>query len=115
MAPEHKMITIDGIRVRAEDEAHFRAHRRAGESGTAGPLTSAAADPRTSDQDTPDGAFDPASASVEQVVEYLAGADETETARVLDAEASGKARKSLLERREELLTQARERSGGGGA
>ncbi|PZH18764.1 hypothetical protein C1I97_03440 [Streptomyces sp. NTH33] len=114
--PEHKMVTIGGIRVRAEDEARYRA--RTGESaGTpAGPLTQAHADPRTQekqDPDTEDALFDPAEHTVLQVISHLAEADEAETARVLDVEAEGEKRKGLLERREEFLAEARQRAAGG--
>lgn len=40
--------------------------------------------------------FDPNDASVSEVKEYLAGADEDERERVLAAEAEGKARKGIL-------------------
>ncbi|GAB2732737.1 hypothetical protein [Streptomyces bullii] len=111
--PEHKMITIDGIRVRAEDEARYRARTAPAAGGQAAPLTQAQADPRTQDrQDGGDG-FDPAEHTVLQVIAYLAEADEQETARVLDAEAAGEKRKGLLERREEFLAEAQQRAAGG--
>lgn len=120
--PEHKMITIDGIRVRADEAARYRA--RAGAAapggGQAPPLTAAQADPRTQDQDEGEGdggtdpeAFDPAGHTVLQVIAHLADADEDETARILDAEAQGEKRKSLLERRDEFLAEARQRAAGG--
>jgi uncharacterized phage protein gp47/JayE len=111
------MITIDGIRVRSEDEARYRARTgaTADTGGQAEPLTAAQADPRT--QETTggdgDGGFDPAEHTVLQVVAHLADADEAETARVLDAEAEGEKRKSLLERREEFMQEARQRAAGG--
>ncbi|MFF2651475.1 hypothetical protein [Streptomyces sp. NPDC058045] len=110
--PEHKMITIDGIRVRVEDEARYRARVSppAGTGAQAAPLTSAQADPRVQD---PDG-FNPADHTVLQVVAHLAEADEEETTRVLDAEADGERRKGLLERREEFMQEARTRAGGTG-
>lgn len=110
--PTHKMVTIDGVRVRPEDADRYRA--RAAAPGPAGPLTRAQADPGPS---APQAPFDPAGGSVEAVLSHLADADEAETARVLDAEAAedGKQRKSLLEQREQLLAQARERADGGGA
>lgn len=43
-----------------------------------------------------DAPFDPAAHTVDEVAEYLAEADEAERDRVLDAEAAGKARSSLL-------------------
>ncbi|MEV6124851.1 hypothetical protein AB0M23_30825 [Streptomyces sp. NPDC052077] len=122
--PEHKMLTIDGIRVRAEDAARYRARAggSAGGDGQAPPLTAAQADPRppASDPDPGDGGgFDPAARTVLQVIAHLAEADVEETARVLDAEARGDARKGLLERREEFLAEARQRAAaagpGGGA
>jgi hypothetical protein len=41
-------------------------------------------------------AFDPSAATVDEVRDYLDGADDTERERVLAAEAEGKARKSVL-------------------
>lgn len=41
--------------------------------------------------------FDPSAATVDEVKEYLDGADDEERARVIAAEESGKARKSILE------------------
>ncbi|MGW0865747.1 hypothetical protein [Streptomyces sp. NPDC002611] len=111
--PTHKMVTIDGIRVRAEDEARYRA--RTGGGAAAGPLTRAQADPRTQqEQETgPGDGFDPAEHTVLQVIAHLAEADEEETARVLDAEGEGEKRKGLIERREEFLAEARQRAVGG--
>jgi trigger factor len=40
--------------------------------------------------------FDPSEATVEEVLEYLDGADAEETKRVLAAEAAGKARKGII-------------------
>ncbi|MFF2525901.1 hypothetical protein [Streptomyces liangshanensis] len=97
--PEHKMITINGIRVRAEDEARYRARTGA----PAGPLTTAHAHLPGTGPEGGDGGgdgdrvvFDPAEHDVPAVLAYLAEADETETARVLAAEAAGKNRKSIL-------------------
>ncbi|WP_112490889.1 hypothetical protein [Streptomyces bacillaris] len=114
--PEHKMITIDGIRVRSDDAARYRARTAPTEGGQAPPLTQAQADPRTQEtpETTPDPeAFDPAEHTVLQVIAHLAEADEEETARVLDAEASGEKRKGLLERRDEFLSEAQQRAGSG--
>lgn len=112
--PEHKMISIDGIRVRAEDETRYRARTAppAGADGQAPPLTRAQAAPRTQTPAGPDD-FDPAEHTVLQVIAHLAEADEQETARVLDAEEDGEKRKGLLERREEFLEEARTRAAGG--
>jgi hypothetical protein len=41
--------------------------------------------------------FDPSKATVDEVAEYLEGADETERERVLAAEAEGKKRKGVLD------------------
>lgn len=113
--PEHKMITIDGIRVRAEDESRYRTRTNPPAAGQADPLTRAQADPRTQDkQETGGGdSFDPADHTVLQVIAHLAEADEEETARVLDAEAGGDQRKGLLDRREEFMQEARTRAAGG--
>ncbi|MGW0642378.1 hypothetical protein [Streptomyces badius] len=115
--PEHKMITIDGIRVRSDDAARYRARTAPAAGGQAPPLTQAQADPRTQEKgEDPEGGggFDPAEHTVLQVIAHLAEADEDETARVLDAEASGEKRKGLLERRDEFLAEARQRAGGSG-
>ncbi|WP_333745849.1 hypothetical protein [Streptomyces sp. IBSBF 2950] len=102
--PVHKMVTIDGIRVRAEDEERYRARTGAG----AGPLTRALAEPpKTVDPQEPEEPeepeesappvlFDPAQHDAPSVLEYLAEADEAETARVLAAEAAGKNRKTIM-------------------
>ncbi|MBL3670805.1 hypothetical protein JL475_33580 [Streptomyces sp. M2CJ-2] len=112
--PEHKMIIIKGIRVRAEDEGRYRART----GGSAGPLTRAQADPRQQEpqgeqEPAEQGGFDPAEHTVLQVIAHLAEADEEETARVLDIEAQGEKRKGLLERRAEFLAEARQRAAGG--
>ena len=111
--PEHKMITIDGIRVRAEDEKRYRARVSPPAGGQAPPLTAAQADPRTQAPEGQEDGFDPAEHTVLQVIAHLAEADEAETARVLDAEAEGEKRKGLLERRDEFLAEARQRAVGG--
>ncbi|MFJ9427596.1 hypothetical protein [Streptomyces sp. NPDC101249] len=120
--PEHKMITIDGIRVRADEAARYLARTApapAPEGGQAPPLTAAQADPRAHERAQDPDAFDPGEHTVLQVIAHLAEADEGETLRVLDAEASGEKRKGLLERQEEFLQEARQRAAaagpGGGA
>ncbi|MFH9692640.1 hypothetical protein [Streptomyces globisporus] len=114
--PEHKMITIDGVRVRADEAARYRARTAPAAGGQAPPLTQAQADPRAQekDDDPEGGGFDPAEHTVLQVIAHLAEADEDETARVLDSEATGEKRKGLLERRDEFLAEARQRAGGPG-
>lgn len=54
------------------------------------------------------GPFDPAKHGAPAVLDYLATADEPEAARVLDAEAEGKARKGIVEQRDAILARARE-------
>ncbi|MGW7473663.1 hypothetical protein ACWGIT_18970 [Streptomyces cyaneofuscatus] len=117
--PEHKMVTIDGVRYRPEDAERARARARAG--AQAGALTVADAhlpgsnkDTDPGDQDTDPGGFDPAEHTIIQVMAHLAEADEEETARVLDAEAKGEGRKGLTDRRGELIEEARKRASGGG-
>ncbi|MFF7290672.1 hypothetical protein [Streptomyces griseorubiginosus] len=109
--PEHKMVTIDGIRVRAEDETRYRA--RTGADAPAAPLTRAQAH-LPGDKGAEDGPFDPGAHDLPEVNAYLAEANEAETARVLDAEAEGKKRKTLVDRREEYLEEARKRAAAGG-
>ncbi|MFJ6438535.1 hypothetical protein [Streptomyces sp. NPDC091416] len=113
--PEHKMIVIDGIRVRADEAARYRARTAPPAGGQAPPLTQAQADPRTqeTDQEPGAGGFDPAEHTVLQVIAHLAEADEQETARVLDAESKGEQRKGLMERQDEFLAEARQRAAGG--
>ncbi|MFE7624631.1 hypothetical protein [Streptomyces sp. NPDC057509] len=85
--PDHKMLTVDGVRYRPEDVARARAREGAG-----GVLGMGQADPQA-----PAEVFDPAAHDVTAVLAYLADADEEETTRVLAAEAAGKARKTILE------------------
>ncbi|MFD9107146.1 hypothetical protein [Streptomyces bottropensis] len=103
--PTHKMVTIDGIRVRAEDEDRYRA--RTGGGAPAGPLTRALAEPEPeepeeteepeeSGEPAPALLFDPSEHDAPGVLAHLATADETETARVLAAEAAGKNRKTIM-------------------
>ncbi|MEV2274039.1 hypothetical protein AB0I72_00505 [Nocardiopsis sp. NPDC049922] len=99
--PQHKMITINGIRYRPEDvpEGYTPPARRT---------------PRTlsTQQPTPPGPFDPSAAGVDAVLAYLETADHTEATRVLDAEADDKARSTILGKREEILA-AKEGAGDG--
>jgi hypothetical protein len=114
--PEHKMITINGVRVRAEDETRYRRRRTVvSEGGQAAPLTRAQAKPKQDQepQGADGGGFDPSEHTVLQVIAHLAEADMEETARVLDVEAAADARKGLLERRAEFLAEARQREMGG--
>lgn len=53
------------------------------------------------------GPFDPSQRSLKDVEEYLAGVDEVEALRVLDAEAAGQNRKGLASQREDILKRAR--------
>lgn len=62
-------------------------------------------------QENGDAPFDPSSAKVDEVLAYLATADEPEALRVLDAEAAGKDRATITKQREDILTAARERAG----
>ena len=112
--PEHKMVTIGGIRVRLEDEARYRARTGPGADAPAAPLTRAQAHLPGDKQGAEDGPFDPSAHDLPAVNAYLAEADEAETARVLDAEADGKGRKTLVDRREEYLEEARKRAAAGG-
>lgn len=73
-----------------------------GEANTVGGLTidgieyPAKADVPTEAEVETGGAYDPGEHTVEEVQEYLANATDDERARVLAAEAEGKARKSLV-------------------
>ncbi|MEU4920186.1 hypothetical protein AB0G29_12605 [Streptomyces parvus] len=118
--PEHKMQTIDGVRYRPEDVERARARQRAAQAGALTVADAHLPGSKTTDDpgdqgdgDTGDG-FDPAEHNILQVLAHLAEADEDETARVLDLEAKGEARKGLTERRAELLEEARKRASGGG-
>ncbi|MFD0437008.1 hypothetical protein [Streptomyces chartreusis] len=76
----------------------------------------APADPEASAEPKPeeDEVFDPADHKVDEILAYLATADEEEVLRVLDAEAAAKKpRSSLLNARDTLLAEARERAAGG--
>ncbi|NJP42276.1 hypothetical protein [Actinacidiphila epipremni] len=95
--PEHKMLTINGVRVRTEDAHRYRP------AAVPEPAPAAPAVP-----------FDPASANADQVLTYLGTVGAAEAARVLDAEAAGKNRVGITNRREQLLAAAAERDGGTG-
>lgn len=58
--------------------------------------------------------FDPGEHKVAEVVEHLAQADPDEAARILEAEASGKARKGVLEQDGVTLTDSLGRTIEGG-
>lgn len=109
--PVHKMVTIDGVRVRAEDEARYRARTGAQEPAVIGMRQAdpeekpdpAAPEPDPSptpqqDPEEPGPLFDPSAHGVPEVLAYLETADATERARVLDAEAAGKGRKTIAEK-----------------
>lgn len=50
--------------------------------------------------------FDPAAHSAPEVLAYLDGADVAEAGRVLDAEAAGKNRSTILKQRDDILATA---------
>jgi hypothetical protein len=104
--PEHKMLIIAGVRVRPEDADRYRTQAPAPERASA-------------PAPAPAGPLDPAGAKAEDVLTYLGTVGAAEAARVLDAEAAGKARSGILGKREQLLAAAAERDaagdGGGGA
>ncbi|MCI7690317.1 MAG: trigger factor, partial [Trueperella pyogenes] len=52
--------------------------------------------PAESAAEAPAGDFDPAEHKVDEVLAYVESADDTEKARVLEAEKNGKARKTLI-------------------
>jgi hypothetical protein len=60
-------------------------------------LDDADAEADATDADDKVETFDPSKATVDEVAEYLEGADETERERVLAAEAEGKKRKGVLD------------------
>ncbi|MGW4388207.1 hypothetical protein [Streptomyces sp. NPDC004685] len=75
------------------------------------PVTVALPVPVEEDQADDDAPFDPAAAKVDEVLAYLATADETEALRVLDAEeAAKKPRASITKQREDILESARQRA-----
>ncbi|MFD8596974.1 hypothetical protein ACFV1L_18430 [Kitasatospora sp. NPDC059646] len=87
--PQHKMVVVDGIRYRVEDAP---ARPEPVQEPSPGPGQQRPAAP--SSDDTP---FDPDAHTVEDVLAHLLAADGDERARVLAAEAEGKARKGVLE------------------
>ncbi|MFJ6566430.1 hypothetical protein ACIQNU_03360 [Streptomyces sp. NPDC091292] len=62
------------------------------------------------EQGSSEGPFDPAAARADDVLTYLATADEAEALRVLDAEAAGKGRVTITKQRDDILAAARERA-----
>lgn len=63
--------------------------------------------------DNPAARFDPAEHDAAAVLAEIGRADEAEATRILDAEQAGKARKGIVNQRDTLIEQARERAGGG--
>ncbi|UOK18340.1 hypothetical protein SEA_BRUHMOMENT_23 [Arthrobacter phage BruhMoment] len=53
--------------------------------------------PNPPSEEEPANEFDPSKATVDEVIEYLKGADEEEVQRVLAAEAAGKGRKTVAD------------------
>lgn len=62
-------------------------------------------DRTTPDSDKP---FDPAEHNADEVMAYLNQADEAEATRVLDAEADGKNRKGITDKRDQILASKKE-------
>ncbi|MEV1020703.1 hypothetical protein [Streptomyces sp. NPDC050264] len=78
-------------------------------AGKAGTGAAPASRPQGADEGAP---FDPTAAKVDEVLAYLATADEAEALRVLDAEsAAKKPRASIVKERDAILAAARERDG----
>lgn len=65
-------------------------------------------EPEQAEEATGMGAFDPSAHDVPSTLLYLDGAGEAEAERVLDAEAAGKARKSVVDQRDQILARERE-------
>ncbi len=84
------MTVIDGIRYRPEDA------REAGHRPTGDELVLAATRPTAPARAPEGGLFDPGEHTVPEILAHLAGADETEAARVLAAEQAGQARKGIV-------------------
>ncbi|WP_155054585.1 hypothetical protein [Streptomyces blattellae] len=114
-----RVVTSDGLELDVVAVAFEEVAPPDGEDDGAewGRLTVTVALPEPSPPDSPAPelaeAFDPAAHKVDQVLAYLATADETEVVRVLDAEATGKKRTSIVSARDEILAAARERAAGG--
>lgn len=100
---EHKMQTIDGIRYRPEDAARVQARR--------GRQTQAMSTQNLKPTPTNPDPFDPGKATVEEVLDYLGTAEQPDKVRVLDAEAAGKERSTILSKREEILGEKEDGSG----
>lgn len=83
----------DELRYNARSLAYFRAQGYGVEE--LDERAPAAADPGPQEPPAP---FDPAEHGVDEVLAYLADADEGEQARVLAAEADGKNRKTITEK-----------------
>ncbi|MFE1104141.1 hypothetical protein ACFW4K_26815 [Nocardiopsis alba] len=94
---EHKMVVINGVRYRPEDvpAGYTPPDRRV--------LSTRQADPPATPV-TPGTPFDPGVATAVEVLEYLEGVDHDEAVRVLDAEAIGKGRTTILSKTQEILS-----------
>jgi hypothetical protein len=104
--PTHKMLTINGIRVRPEDAHRYRQ--------TPDPEPAPAAPAADGSAAVPADPFDPSAATAEQVLTYLGTVGAAEAARVLDAEAAGKNRVGITSKRAPLLAAAADRDEDGG-
>ncbi|GAA4911289.1 hypothetical protein [Streptomonospora salina] len=91
--PEHKMVTIGGVRYRSED-AHKAPRTRRERVPSTEPV-------RETRQVEVEGApFDPTAHNVDEVLAYLKDAEPEEAERVYEAEAAGKSRTTVLNTRE---------------
>lgn len=84
--PEHKMVTIEGVRYRSEDAPK-------GYTPPARTPTTRSVAPEAAE-------YDPTAHTVEEVLAYLDEADAEEAEEIYRAEAAGKARTTILKTRE---------------
>ncbi|MYV56509.1 hypothetical protein [Streptomyces sp. SID3212] len=79
---------------------------------SAAPAAGEPDDSAEADEDEGEDVFDPIGHNVPSVLAHLEDADEAEVLRVLDLEAAGEARKTILKEREAILARARARTAG---
>lgn len=90
-ADQPAVITEPGTTTDPDEATNVKANRKAGKADAGlGAALDAAGEESAAE-------FDPSSATVDEVNEYLEGADEAERDRVLAAEAAGKNRKGIVE------------------
>lgn len=105
--PQEDAEESSSARLNLQSEEELEERERASESDSeAKDRTAGEGEPDSGDG--PHEVFDPAEHNAPEVMSYLKGAGEDEAVRVLESEEAGKARKGILNLKDEILAKARE-------